>query len=124
MVWQLSLGKRQGAAAEQSALDYLLDQGLTLVAQNYACRLGELDLIMLHRQTLVFIEVRSRSPSRFGGVAGSIDYRKQQKMRRVAQLFLQQHREHRHRFCRFDVVTFTLDDQKNPTNRQWIKQAF
>ena len=49
-----------GAQAEEQALRFLLSQGLKLKQRNYTCRLGEIDLILLDGQTLVFAEVRMR----------------------------------------------------------------
>ena len=66
----------KGVIAEKKALTYLLEQGLTLVHQNYYCRFGEIDLIMLEQETLVFIEVRYRKNSDFGGALASINQSK------------------------------------------------
>ncbi|MEQ9508243.1 MAG: YraN family protein, partial [Alloalcanivorax xenomutans] len=54
------LGARRGQRAEWQALRWLREQGLRPVARNYRCRQGEVDLIMTHHDTLVFIEVRWR----------------------------------------------------------------
>lgn len=59
--------QEKGKFAEQLALNYLKENGLALVMQNYHCRLGEIDLIMREGSYLVFIEVRSRSNMNFGG---------------------------------------------------------
>ena len=59
---------------------------------------------MLDGDTLVFVEVRSRNSQQFGGAAASITPAKQQKIRRTAEYFLQNHRKHQHRHCRFDAV--------------------
>ena len=61
----------RGAAAEEAALRYLLARGMRLKARNYQCRLGEIDLIFDHDGTLVFVEVRQRRSSAFGGAASS-----------------------------------------------------
>ena len=61
-----------GFNAEQVALEFLLAKGLKLLAQNYHCRFGEIDLIMQDGAYLVFVEVRKRTNTRFGSAAESI----------------------------------------------------
>ena len=65
--------RARGDAVEDSALAYLQGQGLRLVARNARARGGELDLVMFEREALVFVEVRYRAASRFGGGAASVD---------------------------------------------------
>ncbi len=106
----------RGAAAEQTAADYLARQGLTLVERNFRCRLGEIDLIMRDGQTLVFVEVRQRASQQFGGAAASIDSRKQQKLVATAQLYLA--KSGKMPSCRFDAVLM------QGQTIQWIRDAF
>jgi putative endonuclease len=108
-----------GALAEARAETFLLQQGLVKRAQNYRCKLGEIDLIMQHNTTLVFIEVRLRSHTGFASAAESVTVRKQQKIIRTAQHYLQQHQLTDTANCRFDVIAF--GDNGNP---EWIKDAF
>lgn len=112
-----------GALAETSAETFLLQQGLVKRAKNYRCKLGEIDLIMqhntAHETTLVFIEVRLRSHTGFANAAESVTYRKQQKIIKTAQYYLQQHGLTDKANCRFDVIAFS--DNGNP---EWIKNAF
>ena len=110
---------KQGAQAEQLAAQYLQQQGLTPVAQNYRSRFGEIDLIMQDDKTLVFIEVRLRRNAGFGGAAASIDAHKQQRIISTAQHYLANLA--RMPPCRFDVVL--LDDVQG-RNMQWLKNAF
>lgn len=107
-----------GLAAEAQALQFLQQQGLSLVAQNYSCRFGEIDLIMLHENMLVFVEVRLRSNERFASAGDSIHYHKQQKLVRAAQFYLQQHATAIP--CRFDALLFDAAQQTIPT---WIRNA-
>lgn len=109
----------QGALAEREAARYLQQQGLHLLAQNYRCRAGEIDLIMQHGDTLVFVEVRLRSNPNFGGAAGSIDKHKQQRIIRTAQHYLSS--LPRLPPCRFDVV---LMQDLESNSAQWLKNAF
>ena len=109
----------QGAQAEQLAVQFLQQQGLKLIGQNYRGRFGEIDLIMQDGTTLVFIEVRLRRNAGFGGAAASIDTHKQQRIVRTAQQYLANLA--RIPACRFDVVL--LDDVEE-RNMQWLKNAF
>lgn len=112
-----------GDAAEQLALDHLLEHGLELVERNFRCRYGELDLIMLDDQCLVVVEVRCRKPGRFASAAGSVDRFKQRKLMRAAALFLGQRRGLGDRPLRFDVVA--LDGQTSGEYTiQWLRDAF
>ncbi len=108
-----------GARAEQWVMRYLQQQGLQLLAQNYRCRFGEIDLIMQDGTTLVFIEVRLRRHAGFGGAAASIDARKQQRIIHTAQHYLAG--LGRIPPCRFDAV---LMDDVAGHNVQWLKNAF
>jgi len=109
----------KGAQAEQWAAQHLQKQGLKAIAQNYRGRFGEIDLIMQDGASLVFVEVRLRRNENFGGAAGSIDARKQQRIIRTAQQYLAA-LDHIPP-CRFDVV---LMDDTSGHNLQWIRNAF
>jgi putative endonuclease len=104
-----------GDAAEERALRYLEGQGMRLVARNFRCKGGEIDLIMQAGQTLVFVEVRQRADSGFGGAAASVTPRKQARILLAAQVFLQRHREPP--ACRIDVVA--LDGEQ----LRWLRNA-
>lgn len=107
-----------GLSAEQLAATFLQKQGLNLVAVNYHCRHGEIDLIMLDHNILVFVEVRLRSNPRFGSAAESINRAKQQKLIRAAQFYLQTHPTHSP--CRFDAV---LMNSVDASQIHWIRNA-
>src|SRR4051812_24716157 len=108
-----------GAMAEELAATFLQKQGLVIQAKNYRCKLGEIDLIMQQADTLVFVEVRLRTHVAFANAAESVTIRKQQKIVKTAQFYLQQHQLTDKVNCRFDVVAF--GDNKIP---EWIKDAF
>ena len=76
-----------GKDAERLALRHLEQQGLRLLAQNWSCNRGELDLVMLDGDTVVFVEVRYRQHTQWGGALASIDARKCQKLILAAQHF-------------------------------------
>ncbi len=107
-----------GAKGEAQALAYLKAQGLQLICQNYFCRFGEIDIIMSDNDSLVFVEVRYRKNSHYGGALASITPRKQQKIITTAKHYLSQLSNEP--CCRFDVVVINGEDQQ----LQWITGAF
>lgn len=117
------INRAKGARYERLALRYLRNDGLTLLAQNFRCRLGEIDLVMRDARSLVFVEVRYRSASRFSSAAHSVDERKQAKIARTAAMFLAKYPHYGDCPVRFDVVAF--DGADNAQGRiQWIRDAF
>ncbi len=107
-----------GLQAEKLAATYLSQHGLKLVAKNYHCRFGEIDLIMQDGNTVVFVEVRLRTNSQFGSAASSITPKKQQKLILTAQHYLQQHGECA---CRFDAILMHKADLQDI---EWLRNAF
>jgi putative endonuclease len=93
-----------GHKAEDTACAYLERQGLRLLARNYRCPHGEIDLVMDHDNTLVFVEVRYRKNGMYGTALESVDARKQAKIRATAEHYLQRHGAAARRACRFDIV--------------------
>lgn len=96
---KLLLGKEGERVAEQ----YLRKKGYRLVERNYRCPAGELDLIVLDRRVIVFVEVKTRTGRGFGTPAEAVEFRKQRRMSRAAQFFLNARGLHQ-RDARFDVV--------------------
>jgi putative endonuclease len=90
--------------------------------QNFLCKLGEIDLILMDGQTLVFTEVRFRKNPDFGGAAASVTPGKQRKLQRAAQVYLQ--RTGQIPACRFDVLAMTQDQNSQIICENWIKNAF
>ena len=94
--------QQRGRQAEDDALAYLLRQGLVLLARNYLCKGGELDLIMRDGASIVFVEVRLRSGTAYGGALASITPAKQRRMVVAAQTWLAGQK--RLPACRFDAL--------------------
>lgn len=107
-----------GHAAEKLAAQFLQENGLRLLASNFRCRFGEIDLILQDGDVIVFTEVRLRSNANFGGAAASITNTKKAKIMRTAEAYLQQHNSRAP--CRFDVVLLEGLESKP----EWIKNAF
>lgn len=111
-------GASKGAQAEDLAADYLSRRGVKIIARNFRIRGGEIDLIGEDGITLVFVEVRLRSNSQYGGAAASITPHKQRRIILAAQHWLSQHGN---RDCRFDCVVM---DAVDAARIEWIKHAF
>jgi len=108
----------RGQHAENLAALFLQQQGLKLVARNYRCRFGEIDLIARDGKTLVFVEVRMRASDQFGGAAASITAGKRHKLLRTARHYLAG--ATRTPACRFDALLVNGADN----SVEWLKNAF
>jgi|TARA_B110000116_G_C16686048_1_gene512993 putative endonuclease len=109
----------KGQWAEEQAENYLCRQGLLICTRNYGIKSGEIDLIALDREQLVFVEVRYRHSDMFGTAAESVTTHKQQKLRRAALHYLQKHKLSEQCPCRFDIVAMSAGNRID-----WIKNAF
>jgi putative endonuclease len=107
-----------GSHAEDQALRYLQQHGLRLLARNWRCKLGELDLVMQDGDTVAVIEVRSRARSDRGTAAETIDARKQLRVVRATQLWLARRPDLAELPLRFDVVTLDAGEL------EWRREAF
>lgn len=115
-------GTRDGAVAEGRAAEFLERAGLRLVTRNYRSPHGEIDLIMQHDQTVVFVEVRFRARDDFGTPAETVDQRKQSRLRATAEHYLQHDQRSSKRPCRFDIVA--ISSSKGGDRLEWIRDAF
>ncbi|MBJ3592009.1 YraN family protein [Salmonella enterica subsp. enterica serovar Saintpaul] len=111
--------KQTGDAWEAAARDWLEGKGLHFIAANVRERGGEIDLIMREGRTTIFVEVRYRRSTQFGGAAASVTRSKQHKLLQTARLWLARHNGSFDTVdCRFDVLAFTENDV------EWFKNAF
>ena len=115
--------KDKGKAAEDAAALYIQQQGWQLVERNWNCRSGELDVIATWGETVLFVEVRSRSGSGFGLPAESVDARKIHKVRRTAEIYLQR-AGWSDRPIRFDVIAVMLGRNLEIRSLEHIEEAF
>ena len=109
---------RAGARAEDLCAELLRKAGLRVLARNWRCRHGEIDLVAEEAGTLVFAEVRYRSGERFGGAAESVTVAKQARLIAAARLYLMRRPDAE---CRFDVL---LLDALEMSRIKWIRNAF
>ncbi|MEL7045054.1 MAG: YraN family protein [Pseudomonadota bacterium] len=112
-----------GESFEARAAELLEARGLRIIARRYRCRLGEIDLVALDDQRLVFVEVRARRHASHGGAAASVDRRKQCKLARCAAHFLRSQPQWRNLSCRFDVVAWQATTD-GCMEARWLKSAF
>lgn len=113
---------RTGAAAESAAARYLTSQGLTLLDANVRYRDSELDLVMRDGATLVFVEVRYRASTDFGGAAASVTPTKQRRLIRAATRYLAAHPQLAALPCRFDVIG--AEGEPDIPQLTWLRAAF
>ena len=119
-----------GRQAEELAAQHLRAAGAEILLRNYRRRHGELDIVALHRGTLLIIEVRLRSSAAFGGSAASVDARKQRRIACAARQLLQQRRDLARHPVRFDVIALGPAGNESPAAAasepriEWIRHAF
>jgi len=111
-----------GRRGEDLAQRYLRRRGLTIVARNFHQRAGrgELDLVAWDRQTLVFVEVKTRASAEFGDPGRAVGPDKERDLRRAAGEYLRRSGAAMEQ-ARFDLVNIVLTD---PPEIEWIKDAF
>ena len=109
---------RAGARAEELCAELLRKAGLRVLARNWRCRHGEIDLVAEEGRTLVFAEVRYRRDQRYGGAAESVTAAKRARLVAAARLYLARRPDAE---CRFDVL---LLDALEASRVQWIRNAF
>ncbi len=121
-----------GDRSERAVARYLRSLGYRIVARNFTCKLGELDLIALDGETIVFAEVRSTERDETSRPAESVDIAKQKRLTRLALYYLQKKRL-LNRYARFDVLcvawpagakTPTIDHFKNAFDAHGQFQMF
>lgn len=113
--------KAKGKRGEEQAVEYLKGLGFEIIELNYRCRLGEIDIIAKDEDTLVFLEVKTRSTAGFGEPEAAVNLAKQKRISRVSLHYLQSHHNPEQK-ARFDVVA--VDCTKDPPQIRLIKDAF
>ena len=115
--------REQGQETEEMALEFLKNNGLTLISKNFQCRCGEIDLIVDDNGTIVFVEVKYRKSDKFGGPLLAVSKDKIHKLTKTAQFYLQQAKLNEYNTpCRFDIVSL-LGSMPEP-EITWLKNAF
>jgi putative endonuclease len=112
-----------GSRSERAAARHLRRQGLRVVARNYSCPLGELDLVAVDGNCVVFVEVRSTERGGVERPAYSVDEAKRTRLTNLALHFLQQHRL-LGRSARFDVLLLSWPEGQREPRIEHIRNAF
>jgi putative endonuclease len=115
----LPLGQR----GEQLAARHLRRQGLKILARNYRCPVGEIDLILLDRSTrklgaatIVFVEVKARTSDHYTDPEAAVNAEKKRRLRKIANYYVGKHNAQDYTL-RFDIVAVICPDGETPTIR-------
>jgi putative endonuclease len=112
----------QGRKGERIACRFLLHQGFDILARRWQGRSGELDIVAFEKETLAFVEVKTRSSREFGEPYEFVDWQKQQILRRVAEQFIADNDLGNFSY-RFDIVAVLIPSGKSP-EVQLYRNAF
>ena len=114
--------RETGILGEKLARDFLKKQGYRILETNYRCPEGEIDIIAGHKDSLVFIEVRTKRSLQFGTPEESITPTKREKLRTVAAHYQQTH-DNLPSSWRIDVVAIEMDKRDKPSRIELIENA-
>lgn len=112
-----------GQAGEAAARDFLRRRGLAILAANFRCAAGEIDLVGRDGETIVFVEVKTRLSLAFGPATLAVHFRKQRQIVRAAEWFLAERRLGDVP-CRFDVLAVTFPEADEAPQIEWVRDAF
>jgi putative endonuclease len=113
--------KELGKKGEEKALRFLKKKGYRIIDQNYVCKMGEMDIIAKEKDTLVFVEVKTRTSTAFGLPQLAVTPFKQRQLSKVALYFLKEKKLEDIK-ARFDVVAILLPPEKEQI--ELIRDAF
>ena len=120
----MSREKLLGAFGEAAAADFLRKKRYEILAMNYRCRLGELDIVAKQRETFVFAEVKLRREGGYAGAAEAVTPVKQRRLRFAAEAWLAEN-ELEDAPCRFDVIEVYLEKTGGRVKRiHHLEEAF
>ena len=115
------MNQAKGQLGEEAASKYLQNLGYHIVARNYRCPEGEIDIICTYQKELVFVEVKTRPSTSFGFPEEAVTRKKQNTIRKASRHFLADYPERYHEI-RFDVISILLESDQMVFNH--IKAAF
>lgn len=113
--------KEIGNLGEQIAARYLKQKGYIILDKNFACRQGEIDIVALDKNEIVFVEVKTRTSNKFGMPSEAVNAIKQKHMLQTIKYYLYI-RNLSEEFVRIDVIEVYMKDNEYKVNH--IKQAF
>ncbi len=124
VIMQFSNNHQLGNWGESKAKEYLLKNGYKIIKENYRIYAGEIDLITINQNYIVFIEVKTRCSKKYGLPCEAVDFNKKNRIRKIALYFLNSNCNNH--FCkykkRFDVITIMVEQGK--ARLKHFKNAF
>jgi putative endonuclease len=99
-----AIRQKKGKKGEEMAVSALEAKGMKIIAKNFRSKSGEIDIIALEGETVVFVEVKTWSAYGLENLQYGLDLKKQQKIIKTAKYFLCENREYNKMAIRFDVV--------------------
>jgi len=115
------LNGRQG---ENIAKRFLIKKGYRIIEVNYRCRIGEIDIIASNDNKICFVEVKTRNSLIYGRPFESVNYFKQNRIRKIAQYFLILNKQYQDLSPRFDVISIYLPKEIKKPQIRFIQNAF
>lgn len=109
-----------GKVHEEKAAEFLSSKGYTILALNYHCRRGEIDIVARDKGTLVFTEVKYRKGNASGFPLDAVDFRKQQRIIYAAKFYMMEHHIPEDHPCRFDVISILGDTIEHIEDAFWL----
>ncbi|OGP67884.1 MAG: YraN family protein [Deltaproteobacteria bacterium RBG_13_47_9] len=113
--------KELGKKGEELALHFLKKRGYRIITKNYVCKMGEMDIIAIEKDTLVFVEVKTRTTTTFGPPQLAVNSSKQRQLSKIALNYLKE-KQLIDRKARFDVVAVLLGSKGEEV--ELIRDAF
>lgn len=115
--------KMLGASGEELACGFLADKGYTVLHRNFRCRTGEIDIVARDGDTIVFVEVKTRTSDKYGAPYEAVGRTKQNRIVRTALLYMQNNQLFDH-MCRFDILEIIFDEDLKEHDINHITDAF
>jgi putative endonuclease len=118
-----SFNKDIGNLGEKISENFLIESGYIILDRNFRCKTGEIDLIARDGDYICFIEVKTRCGYLFGNPCEAVNYPKQQRISKTAQMYIL--KKKLFKFCfRFDVIEVILNKENGSSSIKLIKNAF
>ena len=107
------MNKHIGLIGEELAVNYIKNKDYNILERNYRTKLGELDIIAKRQNTIIFVEVKTRTSNIYGTPSESVNYKKQQTIRKLSQQYILYRKLYKDHFSyRFDVIEVRLVGKK------------
>ena len=97
-----------GKEGENRAVSYLEEKGFSIIERNWRTKRGEIDIIALKNDILVFVEVKTLPNGTMDMIQRELNYQKRQRIIKTSKRFLLKHREYNNSYVRFDVIVIDM----------------